>query len=95
MAVMQLPYRIVTLDVCGMLVRAKHYPGSGGHLYISPTGSDPYGVFSYFVIGKDAAAKLTKTLFASRPPRPGYVVTLCDGWRLTNRGGKFELQRRR
>jgi hypothetical protein len=77
-------------DVCGITIRVTEHAHGGGNIY--PTAR--WDAFKDGTLGKDAAARLTKTLYGKRPPRPGYETNLCDQWWLSNRAGKYELRRK-
>ncbi len=75
------------VTVCGVkvLVTSRSTYG-GGH--IAPTARYLGQVGK---IGKSSAKKLTTTLGIGRLPKPGYEMTLCEGVKLGNRSGRFEL----
>lgn len=74
------------VNVCGVnvLVTGINQYG-GGH--IAPTARY---LGQYGSIGKASAKKLVDR-FGFRLPRPGYEMKLCDGIKLGNKSGRFEL----
>lgn len=75
------------VSVCGVkvLVTSRTTYG-GGH--IAPTARYLGQVGK---IGKASAKKLTTQLGIGRLPKPGYEMTLCEGVKLGNSAGRFEL----
>lgn len=75
------------VNVCGVnvLVTDRTQYG-GGHIYPGARYLGQVGK-----IGKQSATKLVAATRGTRLPRPGYELLLCEGVRLGNRSGKFEL----
>lgn len=75
------------VTVCGVKVLVTERSSYGGG-HIAPTATYLGQVGK---IGKASAKKLTARLGIDRLPRPGNEMLLCEGVKLGNSAGRFEL----
>lgn len=74
------------VNVCGVNVLVTGINRYGGG-HIAPTASY---LGQYGSIGKASAKKLASHL-GRNLPRPGWETSLCEGVKLSNKSGRFEL----